>query len=117
MDEVSNHCCYGKGAAQNLVFTNIQPSSAFHVSRCVCVVGGGGEERERERGIQTAPIAFIMHLYTHYHLQYQLETFTEGRTTTWAYEPFNGKRICQNIHIVGEDIQCTTQYQRRIEPP
>ena len=32
MDEIGQHCCYGKGAAQNLVFTNIQPSSAFHVS-------------------------------------------------------------------------------------
>ena len=30
--EVSKNCCYGKGAAQNLVFTNMVPSSAFHVS-------------------------------------------------------------------------------------
>jgi hypothetical protein len=30
--EVSTHCCYGKGAAEGLVFTNMVPSSAFHVS-------------------------------------------------------------------------------------
>lgn len=32
LEEVSSHCCYGKGAAQQLVFTNITASSAFHVS-------------------------------------------------------------------------------------
>jgi len=32
LEEVSTHCCYGKGAAQQLVFTNITASSAFHVS-------------------------------------------------------------------------------------
>ena len=42
MEEVSDHCCYGKGAVENLVFTNIQPSSAFHVSVLVVKEGGGG---------------------------------------------------------------------------
>ena len=32
LSEVATHCCYGKGAARELVFTNITPSSAFHVS-------------------------------------------------------------------------------------
>ena len=32
LSEVDTHCCYGKGAARELVFTNITPSSAFHVS-------------------------------------------------------------------------------------
>ena len=30
LSEVDTHCCYGKGAARELVFTNITPSSAFH---------------------------------------------------------------------------------------
>ena len=28
---------------------------------------------------------------TFYLLQYQLETFTEGRQTTWDYEPYTGE--------------------------
>ena len=31
-EDVCDHCCYGTGAAENLVITNIQSSSAFHVS-------------------------------------------------------------------------------------
>ena len=31
-DDVYDHCCYGTGAADDLVITNIQSSSAFHVS-------------------------------------------------------------------------------------
>ena len=34
LHEVSGHCCYGKKATNDLVFTNIVPSSAFHVSPC-----------------------------------------------------------------------------------
>ncbi|XP_062522491.1 protein SSUH2 homolog [Corticium candelabrum] len=30
LDHVSQNCCYGKSAAQDLVFTSIEPSSAFH---------------------------------------------------------------------------------------
>ncbi len=30
---VSEHCCYGKGAATNLVFRDLKSSSAFHVRR------------------------------------------------------------------------------------
>ena len=34
-EEVSEHCCYGTGAVENLVITNIHSSSAFHVSNAV----------------------------------------------------------------------------------
>lgn len=30
--EIGKHCCYGKGAANSMVFTSIIPSSAYHVS-------------------------------------------------------------------------------------
>ena len=29
---VAEHCCYGKGAARDLKFTDLRHSSAFHVS-------------------------------------------------------------------------------------
>ena len=29
---VADHCCYGKGAAQDLSFNDLKSSSAFHVS-------------------------------------------------------------------------------------
>ncbi|XP_019618474.1 PREDICTED: protein SSUH2 homolog isoform X1 [Branchiostoma belcheri] len=51
---VAEQCCYGKSPAQELKFTDIVPSSAFH---------------------------------------YTLETFAEGRSTAWAYEPFKGQPI------------------------
>ena len=37
MREVSAHCCYGKKAAETLIFTNIVPTSAFHVSSILMV--------------------------------------------------------------------------------
>lgn len=51
---VAEHCCYGKGAATELKFTDLHHSSAFH---------------------------------------YTLETFGEGRSTSWAFEPYNGQPI------------------------
>uniref|UniRef100_A0A8W8LMQ9 Uncharacterized protein n=1 Tax=Magallana gigas TaxID=29159 RepID=A0A8W8LMQ9_MAGGI len=50
---VSQHCCYGKGAAEDLKFLDLKSTSAFH---------------------------------------YTLETYGEGRSTCWAYEPYTG--IC-----------------------
>ncbi|KAK6176096.1 hypothetical protein SNE40_014446 [Patella caerulea] len=51
---VAEHCCYGKKAAQEMNYTDLKSTSAFH---------------------------------------YTLETFGEGRTTAWAYEPFIGQTI------------------------
>ncbi len=76
--ECRNHCCYGKGAAESLTFDNITSTSAFHVSWG----GGGGVGLLKFSVIVTFFISFV---------QYQLETFTEGRNTAWAYEPYNGK--------------------------
>ena len=38
LSEVEKHCCYGKKAARDLVFLNITPSSAFHVSAVLLFV-------------------------------------------------------------------------------
>lgn len=51
---VGQHCCYGKGAVQNMIVRDLKSSSAFH---------------------------------------YTLETFTEARSTAWAYEPYIGQLI------------------------
>ncbi|XP_013384139.1 protein SSUH2 homolog [Lingula anatina] len=51
---VAEHCCYGSGTAKEMVFRDLQSSSAFH---------------------------------------YTLETFTEKRQTSWAYEPYIGQPI------------------------
>lgn len=51
---VSQHCCYGKGAAEDLKFLDLKSTSAFH---------------------------------------YTLETYGEGRSTSWAYEPYTGQMI------------------------
>eukprot|EP00118_Oscarella_pearsei_P015868 m.146802 g.146802 ORF g.146802 m.146802 type:complete len:172 (+) comp38454_c0_seq5:52-567(+) len=55
LDHVSQHCCYGKSPARDLIFNSISPSSAFH---------------------------------------YTLETFAEGRGTSWAMEPYRGLFFC-----------------------
>lgn len=39
-------------------------------------------------------------------LQYQLETFTEGRNSSWAYEPFTGKM--KNRSLVHSCIMFTS---------
>jgi len=31
LEHVSQHCCYGKGAAEQMTITNITPSNALHV--------------------------------------------------------------------------------------
>lgn len=54
LNYVSQNCCYGKGAAEDLKFTDLKSTSAFH---------------------------------------YTLETFGEGRSTCWAYEPYTGQMI------------------------
>ncbi|KAK3584315.1 hypothetical protein CHS0354_027440 [Potamilus streckersoni] len=54
LQHVAEHCCYGKGAAQEMKIADIQHSSAFH---------------------------------------YTLETFGEGRASSWAYEPYRGQPI------------------------
>lgn len=38
LEMVSSHCCYGKTAARELIFTNITSSSAFHVRVTWCHV-------------------------------------------------------------------------------
>ena len=43
LEYIGQRCCYGKAAARDFVFANINPSSAFHVSpavkhsQCVCL--------------------------------------------------------------------------------
>ena len=32
MQFVSEHCCYGAGAAKNMVIRNVSPSNALHAS-------------------------------------------------------------------------------------
>ncbi|XP_002740315.1 protein SSUH2 homolog [Saccoglossus kowalevskii] len=54
LDHVSQNCCFGSKPANELIFTNILPSSAFH---------------------------------------YSLESYTEKRSTKWAYEPYHGQVI------------------------
>lgn len=51
MGYVSEHCCYGKGAAEDLTFTELESTDAFY---------------------------------------YELDTFTEARSTEWAFTPYLG---------------------------
>ncbi len=39
------------------------------------------------------PLLTLANLNISLYLQYTLETFTEGRSTAWAYEPFRGQPI------------------------
>lgn len=54
LEFVADHCCYGKKAAEELSFNDLQSTSAFH---------------------------------------YTIESYTESRSTEWAYEPYNGQPI------------------------
>ncbi|XP_062589397.1 protein SSUH2 homolog, partial [Saccostrea cucullata] len=70
---VAEHCCYGKGAAEDLKFTDLNPTNALH---------------------------------------YTLESYGEGRSTCWAYEPYSGQPIDgpQNGPAPGPwDIQASPQ--------
>ena len=93
ISEVSSHCCYGKKPAENMTVSNVVPSSAFHVCNYVpmqllpAICCGG----LLVLGLFLLFFLFIAVQSDLYFLQYQLETFAEGRNTVWAFEPFSGK--------------------------
>ena len=90
ISEVSSHCCYGKKPAENMAVSNVAPSSAFHVCKMYYMLWGLGLPLFVVVQFENGRFSF---------LQYQLETFAEGRNTVWAFEPFSGSYLPNSIIV------------------
>ena len=79
---VTEHCCWGKAAARNMAISKIVSTSAFHV-------------RRRSNFHLRLHLFFFSNciISSFVYLQYEIQTFTEKRETSWAFMPHGGGEI------------------------